>query len=1049
LQRKCACGGEATGATGECDECRAKKVAGLQAKRWINESGDVYEQEADRVAEQVLAQPTFTGVSNAPPRIQRYQGRERKQIDPGSSSVERTLARSGRPLEPSLLHDMEQRFGHDLGRVRVHTDAGAAESAQAVGAHAYTVGSDIVFGRGHYAPGTSAGKRLLAHELTHVVQQLGGSDISPGPSPGKRDLSFGGRQAAGTAGDGGKLTPLRNAAASSMTLQRDATGDLAESIARDLNDYVAKHSSPYDHIIEVFHNLNRRVEEDIDDNVAAAFVELQSDAKLEQFASVEKGRDMLDVLYEAMITGHVTSFESLQAERILIAKGRWIPLEQYMAQAERIARLRHMAEDPPVELAVDMAASKTARKLNDDVAKRRYGDVIRKVRDLSRTDEDDNVASTFVELQSPARLEEFAASKEGRAMLDVLYNAIITGDITDFERLQAERILKAKRQHLDPKQYKEFIFPITDPIFSENAVFVAELKDGKVHLHYQTRGLYRDSRFKEEAKTLPDDLNSRDLILDPDDVVRVKLYDEGEVTATILAIQLIDFANQGNRRFLNRVEKTVELALTLPASAASLGGASVKALAAAVEAGEASRVTLAIESLLLWADRAAFVVQLTSLVANANRDWILKKFPRYGGAFLAALDQVDGFVGMYGLGRMGLDGFRFIRHKISPALENWRKEAATRQLPPSEQATVKGIEDQLDNFMDGLAPGEAVASINERPREHPIEGNKPGERRAPVKDGHNVVHEVVEVRDAAGIHCEYRSPGNLVVDCPHVMGESAPAKVEPAPTQKADEPPAKEKARPPAAAPRPDEPVKEPSPAGVETAHVPPASAPIDPKVVEQLTQRRAQNEKRIAEIDRQHQIHEERRRDYIDKSERRLREGGPNAGEDAAKARRQATNEARLRDQNDAERQRLASENKRIATELNPHKSPKPGPPPGKPHGGAHKDMEAWGGERNHIPADDATKIPRDRGPAIWMERNDHLQLNSTGNRRFKPTTKYLITSAEEWRAVQRDLCRRGKVMDAVQMDIDDIQSKFGHKYDQGIQEMLDYIRTLKAREF
>jgi len=68
---------------------------------------------------------------------------------------------------------MEPRFGHDFSQVRVHTNAKVAESARAVNALAYTVGRDVVFGVGQYAPTTSAGQRLLAHELTHVVQQQG------------------------------------------------------------------------------------------------------------------------------------------------------------------------------------------------------------------------------------------------------------------------------------------------------------------------------------------------------------------------------------------------------------------------------------------------------------------------------------------------------------------------------------------------------------------------------------------------------------------------------------------------------------------------------------------------------------------------------------------------------------------------------------------------------------------------------------------------------------------------------------------------------------
>jgi len=68
---------------------------------------------------------------------------------------------------------MEPRFGHDFSKVRVHTDAKAGESAQAIGAAAYTVGNDLVFGAGRYEPASSAGRALLAHELAHVVQQLG------------------------------------------------------------------------------------------------------------------------------------------------------------------------------------------------------------------------------------------------------------------------------------------------------------------------------------------------------------------------------------------------------------------------------------------------------------------------------------------------------------------------------------------------------------------------------------------------------------------------------------------------------------------------------------------------------------------------------------------------------------------------------------------------------------------------------------------------------------------------------------------------------------
>jgi hypothetical protein len=81
------------------------------------------------------------------------------------------LSSSGQPLDSDVRDWMEPRFGHNFSHVRIHTDQRAAESAQAVNALAYTVGNDVVFNTGRYQPGTESGGRLLAHELTHVVQQ--------------------------------------------------------------------------------------------------------------------------------------------------------------------------------------------------------------------------------------------------------------------------------------------------------------------------------------------------------------------------------------------------------------------------------------------------------------------------------------------------------------------------------------------------------------------------------------------------------------------------------------------------------------------------------------------------------------------------------------------------------------------------------------------------------------------------------------------------------------------------------------------------------------
>lgn len=128
LQRKCACGG-AAGLTGNCSKCEDKRLT-LQRRS------------SDRS--------------------------EPREVPP---IVHEVLGESGQPLDSNTRTFMESRFGHDFSQVRVHTGEKAARSAQAVDALAYTVKRNVVFATGQYTPRTTAGKRLLAHELTHVVQQ--------------------------------------------------------------------------------------------------------------------------------------------------------------------------------------------------------------------------------------------------------------------------------------------------------------------------------------------------------------------------------------------------------------------------------------------------------------------------------------------------------------------------------------------------------------------------------------------------------------------------------------------------------------------------------------------------------------------------------------------------------------------------------------------------------------------------------------------------------------------------------------------------------------
>jgi outer membrane protein OmpA-like peptidoglycan-associated protein len=143
--------------------------------------GDRHEQEAERVADLVANGPGIARQPAAAPsryKISRVQragppADGRTSVSPGLQSRIAAMRGGGRPLPPSVRGYFEPRFGHDFSSVRIHTDQTSGDVVRSVGARAFTVGTDLAFAPGQYAPQTDVGRRLLAHELTHVIQQGG------------------------------------------------------------------------------------------------------------------------------------------------------------------------------------------------------------------------------------------------------------------------------------------------------------------------------------------------------------------------------------------------------------------------------------------------------------------------------------------------------------------------------------------------------------------------------------------------------------------------------------------------------------------------------------------------------------------------------------------------------------------------------------------------------------------------------------------------------------------------------------------------------------
>ncbi len=169
-RRKCGC--DQAGEPAERFEGRQRRAFGLQRKLAIGAADDPLEDEADRAAERALQDlPLPQGGAPAAQRLSRRAAPGACAGSPAPESVQATLREPGMPLDAATRAEFGERFGHDFGSVRVHHGAMAALSAREVAALAYTVGRHIVFDAGQYRPRSAAGRRLLAHELAHVVQQ--------------------------------------------------------------------------------------------------------------------------------------------------------------------------------------------------------------------------------------------------------------------------------------------------------------------------------------------------------------------------------------------------------------------------------------------------------------------------------------------------------------------------------------------------------------------------------------------------------------------------------------------------------------------------------------------------------------------------------------------------------------------------------------------------------------------------------------------------------------------------------------------------------------
>lgn len=594
----------------------------LQAKLKIGQPNDSYEQEADRVAEQVMRMPR--------PQVQRKCAKCKKKLEllqpkaMGSITntvppiVHEALSSPGQPLDAQTRAFMEPRFGHDFGSVRVHSGSAAEQSARDVNANAYTAGNNIVFGAGRFEPGAREGRWLIAHELTHVLQQTGaGGGWATYPTAAiQREES--------------EFNPIPNPENLASMYQLEMKFDHFDGIANRLLIAVRFQPSPFAYIIRVLKAVGKKKE----DNLGAAFVKRLSDPELDRFASSSSGRHTLNVLYEAIITGDVSEFEREQANRIIMIKMRRLAPEDYLKSMKM-----------------------TSSRL-------------------------------------PTRIFPF-------------------------------RLMRVT------------------PGYDYAPPNAKLLPNGKVWVNYPTRVLFMDT-FKEELRTpIYQAFLSEGLQLNPNEIVGIKDYERGGHVNYLPALALIDYSNQAKQSTLGKIVEVSVFAATMGLG----GGAAAGGRALAGEATAVARWGTRLVKGARALDRVADFIGIAHFVIDENRDWIISKFGKDGKWLVQLSDKANSIAGIYGIGRLSSGvGYALVKEMraASRAVRTQTKglteiEAKVMQrLDEETDAMLKQLDEEASKAVGTAKQAEAHTTPNvAKPTRHqpPDSGKIPTQIPTPTKGG--------------------------------------------------------------------------------------------------------------------------------------------------------------------------------------------------------------------------------------------------------------------------------------------------------------------------
>jgi hypothetical protein len=746
----------------------------IQMKLETGQPGDSHEVEADAVSEVLTTRPRSLANSGSKKDL---AGTMNKSEVFGS---ENPLARLGasRPLDQLTLDLMESNLGYDFGAVRVHSDAESAASAAALHARAYAVGNHIVFAADQYRPSTQQGQRLLAHELTHTIQQ-GFSQRLPsgptGPSAVGHVQRSGNVKGTAEVHTGLPVSIARQALAPSKDSQQEAM-EAAQSAALGEPAFGIRPDDPVWGKLAV---LWMKVLLQVLESLGPQRIEALS-RHVDQAGGGFAGRLRLaiDAVKMKLNSTKISEIEEGFVRRLDI-----LPLDQRKEISEYIVgRLPEPGKIEVISPAPKAQTSEALFHVKEIATQQAYQAAnkaapppltveqrVSKLRTLinafwtGNAEEEQIIAiiESTPDSQAPELVRALKERKiNGQPFLDELDRVVDFGNNLTLHSALSKLRLKAMGPEEGIKQLKSApILPWHDVMgfFETPAVFgFSQTADGKVRIEYPE--LAKD--FGREMSRLPIDIFLGGVTYEPNQVLVIHDYDSGKFVP-IVAQELIGFQHAGVRGFLSHVGTVASFAMPVGAAESAIGKAAVFTLERALP--------------------AAF------LLIDENRLNLVEWFPKWGPKMLYYSDLVQAGVGLYGIARFAVSGAKIFSEW--KALRNARNAMEGASVSAKAETTAAQIERESDKIFAEVekiqashgpqpvaAEEKALAKVSETGLREAEKGGgtlSGARKKAPAMRKAKPVTPAPEAEPRLGVPASPENP-MILIESPDLLAKYAP-----------------------------------------------------------------------------------------------------------------------------------------------------------------------------------------------------------------------------------------------------------------------------------